>query len=327
VIVREVTFLQAINEALREEMRKNPDIIIMGQDVGVAGGVRGVTKGLYEEFGEERVRDTPISEATTAGVGVGCAITGMRPVVEIMYSDFLGICMDEVMNKMAKWRYMHGSTMSVPMVLRTSCGGGFGGAAEHSQSLEALFMHIPGLRVAYPATPYDAKGLMKTLLRDDNPSLFFEHRLLYRTKGMIPDEEYYLPLDKAEIMREGTDVTVVAIGLQVGNALAAAQKLQEEGIKAEVIDLRMVAPLDKQTILTSVEKTGRLVVVEEGVKTGGVGAEIAAVVAEEGLFLLRAPVKRVASLDVPIPYSPPMEKYVLPNSEKVIAAVKTVMLD
>lgn len=321
----EITFTQAINDALGEEMRKNPDIIIMGEDVGIAGGVRGVTKGLYEEFGEERVRDTPISEATIAGVGVGCAITGLRPVVEIMYSDFLGICMDEVMNKMAKWRYMHGGVMKVPMVLRTSCGGGFGGAAEHSQCLEALFMHIPGLRVVFPSTPYDAKGLLKTLLREDNPSLFFEHRLLYRTKGNVPSEEYYLPLGKADIKKEGKDVTVVAIAMQVFNALAAAKKMEEEGIGVEVIDPRTVAPLDKETILRSVEKTGRLVIVEEGVKTGGVGAEIAATVAEEGLYLLRAPVRRVAALDLPLPYSPPMEKYVLPNADKVIEAIKTVM--
>ncbi len=321
----EITFTQAINDALREEMRKNPDIIIMGEDVGIAGGVRGVTKGLYEEFGEERVRDTPISEATIAGVGVGCAITGLRPVVEIMYSDFLGICMDEVMNKMAKWRYMHGGVMKVPMVLRTSCGGGFGGAAEHSQCLEALFMHIPGLRVVFPSTPYDAKGLLKTLLREDNPSLFFEHRLLYRTKGNVPSEEYYLPLGKADIKKEGKDVTVVAIAMQVFNALAAAKKMEEEGVGVEVIDPRTLAPLDKETILRSVEKTGRLVIVEEGVKTGGVGAEIAATVAEEGLYLLRAPVRRVAALDLPLPYSPPMEKYVLPNADKVIEAIKTVM--
>lgn len=321
----EITFTQAINDALREEMRKNPDIIIMGEDVGIAGGVRGVTKGLYEEFGEERVRDTPISEATISGVGVGCAITGLRPVVEIMYSDFLGICMDEVMNKMAKWRYMHGGVLTVPMVMRTSCGGGFGGGAEHSQCLEALFMHIPGLRVVFPATPYDAKGLLKTLLREDNPSLFFEHRLLYRTKGNVPAEEYYLPLGKADIKKQGKDVTVVAIGMQVFNALAAAKKMEEEGVGVEVIDPRTVAPLDKETILRSVEKTGRLVIVEEGVKTGGVGAEIAATVAEEGLYLLRAPVRRVAALDLPLPYSPPMEKYVLPNADKVIEAIKTVM--
>ncbi len=325
--MRELVFREALREALIQEMRRDPKVFLIGEDIGKQGGAYKVSAGILDEFGPTRVVETPISESAIAGAGVGAALTGMRPVVEIMYSDFLGICMDEVMNKMAKWRYMHGSTMSVPMVLRTSCGGGFGGAAEHSQSLEALFMHIPGLRVAYPATPYDAKGLMKTLLREDNPSLFFEHRLLYRTKGMIPEEEYYLPLGKAEIMKEGTDVTLVAIGLQVLNAMNAAQQLEGKGIKAEVIDLRMVAPLDKETLLTSVEKTGRLVVVEEGVKTGGVGAELAAIVAEEGLFLLRSPVKRVASLDLPIPYSPPMEKYVLPNADKIIAAVNTAMQD
>jgi pyruvate/2-oxoglutarate/acetoin dehydrogenase E1 component len=323
--VAEITFIQAINDALREEMRKNRDIIIMGEDVGMAGGIRGVTKGLWEEFGDERVKDTPISEATIVGVGVGCAITGLRPVVEIMYSDFLGIAMDEVMNKMAKWRYMHGSVLTVPMVLRTSCGGGFGGAAEHSQSLEALFMHIPGLQVVYPSTPYDAKGLLKTLLRDNNPSLFFEHRLLYRTKGEVPADEFFLPLGKAEVKRTGKDVTLLAVGLQVLNALSAAAKLQSEGVSVEVIDPRTLAPLDRRAVLSSVEKTGRLVVVEEGVKTGGVGAEIAAIVAEEGLEFLRTAVKRVAALDLPTPYSPPMEKYVLPSEEKILAAVRAVM--
>ncbi len=321
----ETTFSQAINDALKEEMRKNRDIIILGEDVGVAGGVRGVTKGLWEEFGDERVRDTPISEATIVGVGVGCAITGLRPVVEIMYSDFLGIAMDEVMNKMAKWRYMHGSVLTVPMVLRTSCGGGFWGAAEHSQSLEALFMHIPGLQVVYPSTPYDAKGLLKTVLRDNNPSLFFEHRLLYRTKGEVPEGDFCLPLGKADVKREGKDVTLVAVGLQVLNSLSAAAKLQNEGVSVEVIDPRTLAPLDRGAILSSVEKTGRLVVVEEGVKTGGVGAEIAAMVAEDGLEFLRTSVKRVAALDLPTPYSPTMEKYVLPSEEKILAAVRAVM--
>lgn len=321
----ETTFAQAINDALREEMRRDRDIVILGEDVGLAGGVRGVTKGLWQEFGEERVKDTPISEATIVGVGVGCAITGLRPVVEIMYSDFLGIAMDEVMNKMAKWRYMHGSALTVPMVLRTSCGGGFGGAAEHSQSLEALFMHIPGLQVVYPSTPHDAKGLLKTILRDNNPSLFFEHRLLYRTKGEVPEGDFCLPLGKADVKRAGDDVTVVAVGLQVLNALSAAAKAQNEGVSAEVIDPRTLAPLDRGAILSSVEKTGRLVVVEEGVKTGGVGAEIAALVAEEGLEFLRTPVKRVAALDLPMPYSPTMEKYVLPSEEKILAALRAVM--
>lgn len=320
-----ITFSQAINDAMREEMRKNDKIILMGEDVGYAGGVRGVTKGLWEEFGDARVKDTPISEATITAVGIGAALTGMRTIVEIMYSDFIPIAGDEVFNKMAKWRYEHGGNMSIPMVLRTSCGGGFGGAAEHSQSLEAMFMHFPGLQVAYPSTPYDAKGLMKTALNEDNPMIFLEHRLLYKTRGEVPEEEYFIPWGKADIKRVGKDVTVVAIGLQVVNSLKAADKLAQEGIDCEVINLRTVAPLDKQAILTSLEKTGRLVVVEEGHKTGGVGAEIAGIVAEEGIYDLLGPIKRVAALDVPIPYHPAMESFVLPNEAKIIEGIREVM--
>ena len=323
--MRNITFSEAINEALREEMQKNPDIFIMGEDVGYAGGVRGVTKGLLEEFGDDRVRDTPISEATIVGAGVGAAITGLRPVVEIMYSDFLGIAGDEVFNKMAKWRYMHGSSMKVPMVLRTSCGGGFGGAAEHSQTLEALFMHIPGLQVIYPTTAYDAKGLLKAALNDDNPTLFLEHRLLYKARGEVPEEEYTIPFGQADIKREGTDITVVAVGYEVPAAIAAADKLKDQGISVEVIDLRTLVPLDKATILKSVEKTGRLLIAEEGHKTNGVGAEIAAIAAEEAIYDLEGPVGRVAALDVPIPYSPPMESYVLPNEEKIIKGIKETL--
>jgi len=316
-----VSFGQAINDALREEMRKNDSIIIMGEDVGPAGGVRGVTKGLFAEFGEERVRDTPISEATIVGAGVGAAISGLRPVVEIMYSDFLGIAGDEIFNKMAKWRYEHGSVLQVPMILRTSCGGGFGGAAEHSQSLEATFMHFPGIRVVYPATPYDAKGLLKTLLNQNDPAILFEHRLLYKVSGEVPQQEYFIPLGAADIKRKGKDVTLVAIGIQVVHALAAAEKLSTQGIEVEVIDLRTLNPLDTDTLLESVRKTGKLVVLEEGHKTGGVGAELAAIVAEQGFYDLKAPVKRVAALDIPIPYSPPMEKYVLPSEDKILQAV------
>lgn len=316
-----VSFGQAINEALREEMRRNDSIIILGEDVGAAGGVRGVTKGLFAEFGEQRVMDTPISEATIVGAGVGAAISGLRPVVEIMYSDFLGICGDEIFNKMAKWRYEHGSVMQVPMILRTSCGGGFGGAAEHSQSLEATFMHFPGLRVVYPSTPYDAKGLLKTLLHQDDPAIFFEHRLLYKTSGEVPQEEYSIPLGVADIKRKGKDVTLVAVGLQVAHALAAAEKMGANGIDVEVIDPRTLNPLDKDTVLESVAKTGKLVVLEEGHKTGGVGAELAAIVAEEGFYDLKAPIQRVAALDVPVPYSPPMEKYVLPSEDRILHAV------
>lgn len=323
--MRKITFADAINEALHEEMAKNEKIFVMGEDVGYAGGVRGVTKGLWEKYGEERVKDTPIAEAVIVGAGVGAAITGLRPVVDIMYSDFLGIAGDEVLNKMAKWRYMHGGTMKMPMVLRTSCGGGFGGAAEHSQSLEATFIHYPGLQVIYPSNAYDAKGLLKTALTEDNPVIFLEHRLLYKVKGEVPEEEYFIPLGQAAVKREGKDVTIVAIGYQVLSVLAAAEKLSQEGIEAEVIDLRTAAPLDKKTILTSLEKTGRLVVVEEGHKTGGMGAEIAGIVAEEGIYDLLGPIKRIAALDVPIPYSPPMEKFVLPNETKIIEGVREVM--
>ncbi len=323
--MRNILFTDAINEALSEEMRKNPDIIVMGEDVGFAGGVRNVTKGLYAEFGEMRVRDTPISEAIIVGAGVGAAITGLRPVVEIMYSDFLGIAGDEVFNKMAKWRYMHGGSMTMPMILRTACGGGFGGAAEHSQSLEALFMHMPGLTLVYPTTPYEAKGLLKTALNDDNPIIFFEHRLLYKTRGDVPEGEYSIPFGKADIKRTGKDVTVVSYGYQMLSVLAAAEKLSKEGIEVEVVDLRTLCPLDKNAILESVAKTGRLVVVEEGHKTVGVGAEIAALAAEEAIYYLEGPIKRVAALDIPIPYSPPMEKYVLPNEEKITKAIREAL--
>src|SRR6185369_15121922 len=259
------------------------------------------------------------SETDNGGshAGVGAAIVGLRPVVEIMYSDFLGIAGDEIFNKMAKWRYEHGSVMQVPMILRTSCGGGFGGAAEHSQSLEATFMHFPGLRIVYPSTPHDAKGLLKTLLKQHDPAIFFEHRLLYKVSGEVPQEEYFIPLGAADIKREGSDVTVAAIGIQVMHALAVAERLSTEGIDVEVIDLRTLNPLDKETLLKSVEKTGKLVVLEEGHKTGGVGAELAAIVSEERFYHLKAPIKRVAALDLPIPYSPPMEKFVLPSQEKL----------
>ena len=279
----ETIFSQAINDALREEMRRNPDILILGEDVGMAGGVRGVTKGLWQEFGDERVKDTPISEATIVGVGVGCAITGLRPVVEIMYSDFLGIAMDEVMNKMAKWRYMHGSVLSVPMVLRTSCGGGFGGAAEHSQSLEALFMHIPGLQVVYPSTPYDAKGLLKTILRDNNPSLFFEHRLLYRTKGEVPAEEFTIPLGKADVKRAGSDLTLVAVGLQVLNALSAAEKLQKVGIRVRIDHHPSLKPFDRDLLYNMASKVSCIVTLENHCVSGGLYSLVAEALVARGI--------------------------------------------
>lgn len=325
--MNELTMGQAINQALHEEMTKNEDIILMGQDIGIAGGVRGVTKGLFSEFGEQRVIDTPISEATIVGAGVGAAITGLRPVVEIMYSDFLFIAGDEILNKAAKWRYMHGGNFKVPLVIRTSCGGGFGGAAEHSQSLEATFMRYPGLYAVYPSSSADAKGLLKTLLNQDTPAVFFEHRLLYNVKGPVVDDEFFIPLGKADIKRTGSDVTIVAVGFQVNVALQAAEKLSQQGIEVEVIDPRTLNPLDRGTILSSVEKTGRLVIVEEGVKTNGFGAEVAAMVAEEALYSLEAPIGRVAAKDLPIPYSPQLEKYVLPSEEDIIVAVNKVVAE
>ena len=322
--MKKISFDKALNQALREEMRANERIVLFGEDVGYAGGVRGVTKELITEFGPDRVRDTPISEAVIVGAGVGAAITGLRPVVEIMYSDFLLAAGDEVMNKMAKWRYMHGGSMKVPMVLRTSCGGGFGGAAEHSQSMEATFMHFPGLQIAYPSTPYDAKGLMKSALRDDNPTIFMEHRLLYKTRGEVPEEPYTIPLGQADIKREGTDVTVVTLGYVTLAALEAARTLEAEGISVEVIDLRTLVPLDRDTIRASLEKTCRLVVVEEGHRTGGFGAELVAEAVEHMLTRLKG-ARRVAAKDVPIPYAPPMERFVLPDAQDVVDAVHEVM--
>jgi len=323
--MRKIQFVEALAEAMAEEMRVNDKIFVMGEDVGLAGGVRMATKGLWEEFGEERVRDTPISEAVIVGAGVGAAITGTIPIVELMYGDFLFIAGDEIFNKMAKWRYEHGGTMKIPMVLRISTGGGFGGAAEHSQSLEMMLMSIPGIDVYYPSTPAEAKAMLKYAIRDENPSVFLEHRLLYKVKGEVSDVDLDIPFGKADIKRVGKDITVVVHGYQVMAALSAAEKLQAEGIDVEVVDLRFISPLDKETILKSVAKTGRLVTMEEGHKTGGVGGEVSAIVAEEGIFNLFGPIKRVAALDLPIPYSKPMEKFVLPSEEKLIDAIREVM--
>ena len=323
--MRELTFRDAINEAMKEEMRRDETVFVMGEDVAHAGGVRGVTRGLLQEFGEDRCFDTPISEESIVGAGVGAAISGSRPIVEVMYSDFLGTCMDEVYNKAAKWRYMHGSQMKMPLVIRTSFGGGFGGAAEHSQSLEAWFMHIPGLHIVVPSTPYDAKGLMKTAIRDDNAVLFFEHRLLYNVKGPVPEEEYLIPLGEGIVRREGTDVTIFTEGLMVSKSLIAAERVAEEGVDVEVIDLRTLHPLDRDLILASARKTGRVVTVEEGVRTLGLGSEIGALLMEEAIYYLKAPLRRVAAPDVPIPYSPPMEKFVIPNEQKIVDAVRAVL--
>jgi len=324
--MREVTVRDALREALREEMRRDKTVFLLGEDIGrYWGGAFGVTKGLAEEFGDERVRDTPISESAIIGVGVGAAVTGMRPVAEIMFGDLSALAMDQICNQAAKIRYMFGGQASAPLVVRTPFGAGVNIASHHSQSLEAWFMHTPGLYVAVPSTPYDAKGLLKTAIRGSNPVFFVEHKLLYPVKGMIPEEDYVAPFGVADIKREGSDVSIVATLYMVHKALATAEQLNKEGISAEVVDPRTLAPLDKQAIVKSVKKTGRLVVVSEDCKTAGISAEIAATVAEEALDYLDAPIRRVAEPDTPIPFSPTLEKFVIPDEKSIIKAVKEIV--
>jgi len=321
--MREITVRDALREALREEMQQDKAVFLLGEDIGrYWGGAFGVTKGLAEEFGDDRVRDTPISENAIIGVGIGAAITGMRPVAEIMFGDLSALAMDQICNQAAKIRYMFGGQISVPLVVRTPFGAGVNIASHHSQSLEAWFMHTPGLLVAVPSTPFDAKGLLKTAIRGNDPVLFVEHKLLYPVKGVIPEDDYILPFGVADVKREGKDITIVATLFMVHKALAAAEQLQEEGISVEVVDPRTLTPLDKQTIVKSVRKTGRLVIVSEDVKTAGVSSEIAAVVAEEALDYLDAPIKRVAEPDTPIPFSPTLEKTVVPDEKRIAKAVK-----
>jgi len=324
--MREVTYRDALREALREEMLRDKTVFLLGEDIGrYWHGAFKVTKGLAEEFGDERVRDTPISESAIIGVAIGAAITGMRPVAEIMFGDLSALAMDQIANQAAKLRYMFGGQAKVPLVIRMPFGAGVNIAAHHSQSFEAWFMHVPGLKIVMPSTPYDAKGLLKTAIRDDNPVMFFEHKLLYPIEGVVPEEEYTLPFGVADVKREGEDVTIVATLYMVQKALAAAEELDRQGIKAEVIDPRTLVPLDKQAIVNSLKKTGRIVLVTEDCKTGGVSAEIAAVVAEEALDYLDAPIKRVAEPDTPIPFSPPLEQFVIPNEKSIVKAVKNIV--
>ncbi len=324
--MRKIAYREALKEALREEMRRDSRVFLLGEDIGrYWGGAFKVTKGLAEEFGDERVRDTPISESAIIGAAVGAAITGMRPVAEIMFGDLTALAMDQIANQAAKIRYMFGGQAKCPIVVRTPFGAGVNIAAHHSQSLEAWFMHVPGLYVAAPSTPYDAKGLLKTAIRSDNPVVFCEHKLLYPLEGEVPEEEYTIPFGVADVKREGKDVTVVATLFMVHKALNAAEELEEEGISVEVVDPRTLTPLDKQAIIKSVKKTGRIVIVTEDCKTAGVSAEIAAVVAEEAIDYLDAPIKRVAEPDTPIPFSPPLEQYVIPDEKAIIKAVKEVV--
>jgi len=324
--VRKISYREALREALREEMRRDPTVFLLGEDIGrYWGGAFKVTDGLAEEFGDERVRDTPISESAIIGTAVGAAITGMRPVAEIMFGDLTALAMDQIANQAAKARYMFGGQVKVPLVIRTPFGAGVNIAAHHSQSLEAWFMHVPGLYVAVPSTPHDAKGLLKTAIRSNNPVFFCEHKLLYPIEGEVPEEEYTIPFGVADIKKEGMDVTIVATLYMVHKALNAAEELEREGINAEVVDPRTLTPLDKQGIIKSVKKTGRVVIVSEDCKTAGVSAEIAALVAEEALDYLDAPIKRVAEPDTPIPFSPPLEQHVIPDEKAISKAVKEVV--
>jgi len=323
--MRELTYTDALREALREEMIRDSNVVLLGEEIGVFNGVYKVTRGLLDEFGPERVRDTPISEAAITGAAVGLALAGMRPVAEIMYMDFLPICMDQLVTQAAKMRFMSGGQLKVPMVLRTQYSLGRQHGAQHSQFTPSWFLQAPGLKVALPATPHDAKGLLKSAIRDENPVLFIESGLLYRTKGPVPEEEYTIPLGTADIKRKGDDVTIVGVSRCVGESLSAAKKLEEKGVSAEVIDIRTLQPLDLGTIIESVKRTARLVTVSDDVKTGGVGAEISAAVTENAFDYLDAPIVRVACPETPIPFSPPLEQMYMPNADRIIQAVDQII--
>jgi pyruvate/2-oxoglutarate/acetoin dehydrogenase E1 component len=335
---RKLTMVEALREALREEMRRDERVILLGEDIGVEGGFGGaftVTLGLEKEFGHNRVLDTPISEAAIAGVAAGAAMGGLLPVADVQYADFLFLAMDQLANQAAKMRYMSGGKIAVPMVFRAPVGATTRGA-QHGQSLEAFFIHVPGLKVVCPSNPYDAKGLLKTAIRDPNPVIFFEHKLLYGSKGSraeagglqlladVPEEEYLIPFGQAKVVREGRDVTIVANLLMVHKSIQAAKDLEDSGIDAEVIDVRTLVPFDNQTIFHSVQKTGRLIIVEESNVTGGWGAEVAARVADACIGYLDGPVRRVAAPDTPVPFAPVMENYYIPSVERIVASVREV---
>ena len=317
----ELMYREALNQALFEEMRRDPLVFTMGEGIAERGGSYKVTEGLFNEFGPERVMDTPISEASFTGCGVGAALVGTRPVVEILFVDFTGLIMDQIINQAAKYEFMSGGQGKVPMVLRTQGGAGNGLAGQHSQSLEALFYHIPGLKVVMPATPYDAKGLLKASIRDDNPTIFIEHKLLYMTKGEVPEDDYIVPLGQADIKRAGNDITLVTYSYMTLKCLEAAEVLAKEGISVEVIDLRTLTPLDKDTILESVEKTGRAIVVHEAVKRGGIGGDIASMIMEEAYDDLDGPVVRICGKNTTIPYNLELEKVCVPSTEDIIEGI------
>jgi len=321
--MRELTYLEAVREALWQEMERDERVFIIGEDVGVYGGAFGVTRGMVEHFGQERVIDTPISEYGIAGAITGAALTGMRPVGEIMFMDFTTFAMEQLVNQAAKMRFMFGGTIEVPFVLRTPAGSGTGAAAQHSQSLESWFVHVPGLKVVMPSTPYDVKGLLLASIRDDNPVIFIEHKLLYKIRGPVPEKQYTIPLGSADVKREGCDLTIVATSIMVERALEAAAQLAEKGIEAEVVDPRTLKPLDEEAIVRSVAKTGRVLIVHEACRTGGYGGELAAVIAgSEAFDYLDAPIVRLAGRDIPIPYNRTLEYHTVPQVENIVQAAR-----
>ncbi len=321
--MKEIRYINGINEAIGEEMERDESIFLIGEDIGIPGGSFGATRKLYDQFGPERVVDSPISEAGIMGLAAGAAACGLRPVVEIMFMDFMAVCMDGIVNQIAKMRYMFGSQYKMPIVIRSPAGGGVSAGPQHSQCLEAWFAHVPGLKVVMPATPYDVKGLMKSAIRDDNPVIMVENKALHGMKGAVPEDEYLVPIGQAEVKREGKDVTVVATSRMVHETLKAADSLAEEGVEIEVVDLLSISPWDKETVFKSIEKTHRLVIAHEAVKSFGIGAEISATVAEEIMDEMDAPIMRIGAPFVPVPFS--LEKCYLPNANDVTEAVKQTL--
>jgi pyruvate dehydrogenase E1 component beta subunit len=321
----EITYLEAINQALHEEMARDPDVFMAGIDIAQRGDVFGATQGIYSKYGNERIMDTPIAESGIMGLAIGAAARGLRPVVTVMFMDFIGVCFDQILNQMAKMKYMYGGKVTLPLTVLTNAGAGTSSAAQHSQSLEVLLCHIPGLKVVQPSTAYDAKGLMKASIREDNPVFFIQHKRLGRTRGEVPEGDYEVPLGKAKVVREGKDITFVATSWMVHEALAAADKLAERGIEAEVVDPRTLVPLDIETIVESVKKTHRVVVAHEAVRFCGIGGEIAAQITEEAFDYLDGPPMRIGAPSSPVPYSPVLEKEWVPNSDDILAAANTLV--
>ncbi|MDD2426446.1 MAG: alpha-ketoacid dehydrogenase subunit beta, partial [Bacteroidales bacterium] len=324
--MREIRYVDALNEALREELTRDENVYIIGEDVAQNGGVFGVTMDLWKDFGNKRVRNTPISEAAIIGCGVGSAVTGLRPVVELMYTDFTTVCMDQIVNQAAKIRYMFGGKAVVPLTIRCQSGAGSGDAAQHTQCLESWFTHVPGLKVVMPSTPADAKGLLKSSIRENNPVIFIEHQMLYSTKGQVPDGEYSIPLGKAEVKREGKDLTLVTWSWEVLHALKAAEVLAERGIDVEVVDPRTLDPFDWETVGKSIEKTGRLLIVHQACRTSGFGAEVAAESAEKFFYSLDGPIVRLAAANTPVPYNRFLEAKQYPQTEDIVTQVEKMMM-